>query len=89
MSAKLVVVDVPTWVYGPPLVVERRMWYSVAPATADQETVAVVWPVALAVTPVGAAGGAPPPPPEVGTTDWQVAGTEPQASLPDGWATTW
>ena len=29
-----VVAEVPTWVYGPPLVVERRMLYDVAPADA-------------------------------------------------------
>ena len=65
-------VAVPTWVYGPPLVVEREIAYEVAPDEADHETLIAVCEVADAVTPVGAAGGVQVPP--VGVTDWQVEG---------------
>jgi hypothetical protein len=50
--------------------------------------VAVVWPVAVAVTPVGAeAGGTQGP--DTGVTETQVEGAEAQASFPDGKAVTW
>ena len=86
-SANEVVVEVPTWVYGPPLAVPRKTLYEVAPETAVQETVAVVVPVAEAVTPVGADGGVQTV--AVGVTEMQVEGSEAQASLPLGKEVTW
>ena len=80
MLEKDVVAEVPIWVYGPPLVVARKTVYEVAPDEAAQLTVAAVCEVAVAVTPVGAAGGVQVPP--VGVTDWHVEGAEAAASLP-------
>jgi hypothetical protein len=77
-----VVAEVPTEVYGPPLVVEREIVYDVAPDEAAQVTFAEVCPVELAATPVGAAGGVQVPP--VGVTERQVDGAEAAASLPEG-----
>ena len=56
-SAKEVPDAVPTWVYGPPLVVERKTLYEVAPDEALQVTEVAVCDVAAAETPPGAAGG--------------------------------
>ena len=56
-SANDVVAEVPTEVYGPPLVVERRIVYEVAPVLAVHETLREVCVAPEVVTPVGAAGG--------------------------------
>ena len=87
LSAKEVLVEVPTVVKGPALLVARRMVYEVAPEDAVQETLIVVWPVAVAVTPVGAAGGVQVV--ATGVTEVQVEGAPAAASLPEGWPATW
>ena len=71
-SANDVDVEVPTEVYGPPLVVARRIVYEVAPLLAVHETVVPVCVVPDEVTPVGAAGGVQVP--AVGVTAMQVEG---------------
>ena len=52
-----VVDEVPPELKGPPLLVERRMLYEVAPEEAVHETLICEAEAAVAVTPVGAAGG--------------------------------
>ena len=52
------VTDVPPiFVNGPDDDVELNIWYHVAPAEADQDTVICVDDFGVAVTPVGATGG--------------------------------
>jgi hypothetical protein len=68
-------------------VVERDTVYDVAVAEAVHETFTWVWLAAVAETPVGAAGGVQAT--GAGVTEMQLDGAEAQASLPEGWATTW
>ena len=82
-----VVADVPTVVYGPPLVVARRMVYEVAPAEAAHERLICDEEAAVAMRPVGAAGGVQAAP--AGVTEVQVDGEDAAASLPEGWPVTW
>ena len=57
-----IVADVPTELYGPPLVVERSTVYEVAPEDAAHDRLTCDAEAAVALTPVGAAGGVQPPP---------------------------
>ncbi len=67
-----VVAEVPTEVYGPPLVVARRMVYEVAPAEALHDRLICDDDAAVALRPVGAAGGVQAT--GAGVTEGQVEG---------------